>query len=262
MQKLVSLYLIAHKYHFESHETFSRNLLYKHIASFIDSAQPWPIIQPNYFETCAQSQLQALLRIVSQEKEASTKDSFSQLLQLLWLCRLRKSRESASFAFEVAEERGLRTFLLNLYLDQVKWMDTDSERIKGSTAYNQRVDDLAPHRKLALYHGCWSLRRYWSETKLTAFERNFACSSSLRQGWHACQIIWKTAWTTKTAVEHQLPIFRPLRNLIGVETEIRRIEKESKVHAPCALQAITDMIAELKNTLADHFIGPPPNDNN
>ncbi|KAF8182328.1 hypothetical protein BJ912DRAFT_978611 [Pholiota molesta] len=228
MQKLVSLYLIAHKYHFDC----------------IDRAQLWPVIRPHYFETCSQHQLQSLLRIVSQEKDASTKDSFSELLQILWICRLHKSHESNSFAFEVAEERGLRTLALNLYLDLIKKMETDSERIEGSTAYIQKTDDLAPHRKLALYQGYWSLRRYWSEAKVTAFEKEFACSSSLGN--------WHDSWSTKIAVEHQLPIF--------LEAEIRKSVNESKVNASCAVQAIADMVDELKTTLADHFLGPRPND--
>jgi hypothetical protein len=244
IEKLVSLFLIAQKYQFESHEKFARGLLETHCSDI--NKKPAHIQE--YFISCPEERLKALLKITSLTDEA-TDLSLGSMIQKVWLFRFhKKTAESMSYALDVAEMLGLRSFTGELYYDCLTTVY--SERINGSVAYKHPVDDLTPHQKSAFFFGHWSLQRYWSDFMKTP-RKKFNCPSS--QPSHDCNRVWKAMWP-----EFKLQIagdyLDPLANL---KTCLLLVTSENK-KTDCVESYINEMIMELANSLADHFIGPLP----
>lgn len=248
IEKLVSLYLIAQKYQFESHEKFARGLLKTHCSNINNK----PAHIQEYFVSCSQERLKALMKITSLTDEA-TDLSLGSVIQKVWLFRFeQKPGESMSYALDVGEMLGLRSFMGKLYYDLLTTVS--SERIKGSMVYNHPVDDLTPPQRSAFFHGHWSLQRYWSDL-MKAPRKKFKCPSS--QPSHGCNRVWKDIWP-----QFKLNIagdrLDPMENLRFclrlVTSENEETFREKNIS--CVESYINEMIVELENSLADHFLDP------
>jgi hypothetical protein len=239
--KLVSLYLVANRYLFLDHANFAKELLEQHYEKSDDAG---------YFMTCDIDRLQSAMRIAARGEAAEEDSEFYQLLMKAWLHRIEGGGEPSSCAFDFAEALGLRRFLGELYYLELKKIEP--ERVEGSSAYAHPVINLPPHRKLALYQGSWSLRYYWAEARREAMNKRFICA---HRDQHACQRVWSECWATADLSMYETPIpsFDPRRELIWVANKLPLLVNNRK---DCASDTIEDMIDELKDNLADHFLGP------
>ncbi|KAF9483577.1 hypothetical protein BDN70DRAFT_918313 [Pholiota conissans] len=253
MKNLVSLYLIAQKYHFDAHESFARDLLRQHCSAIQAGSSP----NPNYLFSCPESRLEDMLRIAAFTEETSVADaeSFLFVLQKVWIIRLKDTNESAAFALGVGEELGLRDFMAGLYYLELTRMK--SELVEGSTAYVHPVSDLTPHQKLILYQGYWSLRQYWIRRWDLLQKKSLNCSDKTE---HACRFIWQASWERFKADEFSSDTFDPLQLLANIASNINEYGAEwSETKKPhCAIRAIEKMQVSLKKNLAEHFLGPLP----
>ncbi|KAF8182323.1 hypothetical protein BJ912DRAFT_1124225, partial [Pholiota molesta] len=253
IEQLVSLYLIAQKYQFKSHEKFARGLLRTHCSNI--SGKPAEIQE--YFISCSQERLEALMKITSLTNEA-TDLSLGSIIQAVWLFRfIQKPEESMSYAVGVAETLGLRSFMGKLYYQLLT--TAHSERYEGSVAYEDPVNDLTPPQKSAFFLGHWSLQQYWSDL-MKAPRKKFSCPSS--QPSHDCNRVWKDLWPKfklKMIGDSLDPVFdlKSYRQMV-LSASIVCIETVSVKNISCAESYINEMIMELENSLADHFLGPLP----
>ncbi|KAF9483624.1 hypothetical protein BDN70DRAFT_891683 [Pholiota conissans] len=255
IKNLVSLFIIAQKYHFESHESFSRNLLRKHCASL----ESKPTSKFNYFRKVPESRLQTLLRIaVLTEKsyELDKEDSLTSLLQSIWIKRLEDKNDLIRSALTVGEDLGLRKFVAELYyleLTRTKPLSLDDH----SLAYAHPVVDLGVTQKLALFQGSWSLRCYWSKMVSSFRAKPFAC---VKNKDHQCGDVWDDSWAEYISRASNPEPFDPLEGLSKINdiiVDAGERDKEGRAY-DCAMQAIDTMKTGLKDSFAEHFLGPLP----
>jgi hypothetical protein len=253
VEKLVSLYLIAHKYHFESHESFARHLIGRHCV-ISPNGTPHSSPTQTYFTKCAESRFQTVLRIATLTEPApAQKESFAYALQRMWIYRLKHTRESIAYALEVGESLGLRNFVGELYYLELTRMKPVPVDNTGAYALPDN-DDLAPHQKLVLYQGNWSLRYYWSKLREEAPKTGMGCT----QLTHYCQHVWKRSWERCRLREILAKSFDPWKELLNVAKEISTVAEQEELVADCAVTSINNLITDLKNNIAVHFFGPLP----
>ncbi|KAF8204625.1 hypothetical protein BJ912DRAFT_2907 [Pholiota molesta] len=260
IQKLVSLFLISHKYHFEAHETFARDLLAKHCSTFIarHPFNPRFLIprQRHYFNRCPESRLEAILRIVILTEQ--TFELPPSLIQKIWKNRLKEANASISYALGVGEALGLREFVGELYYIELTRMKPMP--LEGSPAYVYPViSALEPHQKLALYQGSLSLRWYWSNTLQMSRSQleQFKCDDDSDGEWHHCLSVWREGWKEVDYNGWDSRPFDPLKEMSKVVSRIMERGHEEGSWAPCALPLIAHMQECLEENIADHFLGPP-----
>ncbi|KAF8204622.1 hypothetical protein BJ912DRAFT_2800 [Pholiota molesta] len=254
IQKLVSIFLISHKYHFEAHETFARDLLSKHCRTLIAK----PNSKHNYFNRCPESRLEAILRIVILTSQTRNFPLHPSTIQNIWTNRLEQTKGSISCALGVADALGLRKFVGELYYIELTRMKPVP--LQGSPAYvHPVVSALESHQKLALYQGNWSLRYYWSKTLKMAqsqpeLSKRLECVDPNGVSGHFCPAIWKAAWKEIDGNQWDSSPFDPLKEILKVYTQI---VGRNDVRAPCAVNSIQSIVDDLKDNIADHFLGPP-----
>lgn len=250
IQNLVSLYLISHKYHFEAHETFARDLLRQHcVALTAEPSTAEPSTANYFFLQCSESRLHSLLQIARFTEKTNKSEHFRFALQKIWLQRLRKTMASTSFALGAAEVLGLRPFMAELYylaLTRLK-----PALVEGSIAYAHPITGLSSHQELVLYRGSWTLRCYWSNVTAVVWQKKFECSNLDN---HVCQQVWDGRWNTCIAESDSRP-FDPLQELWNIRDSMTDVDER---HIPCAMFAILLMIRQLRHSFATHFLGPLP----
>jgi hypothetical protein len=132
--------------------------------------------------------------------------------------------------------------------------------LQGSPAYvHPVVSALESHQKLALYQGNWSLRYYWSKIlKMAQFQpelsKRLECVDPNGVSGHFCPAIWKAAWKEIDGNQWDSSPFDPLKEILKVYTQI---VGRNDVRAPCAVNSIQSIVDDLKDNIADHFLGPP-----
>ncbi|KAF8182320.1 hypothetical protein BJ912DRAFT_978596, partial [Pholiota molesta] len=216
-QELVSLYLIAHKYHFESHESFARHLIGRHCVISPNGphiARPHRPTSPNAPRAASNR-----LRIATLTEPApAQKESFAYALQRMWIYRL-KHTASPSRTRSSGRVAGLRNFVGELYyleLTRMKPVPVDN-----TGAYASRKRDLAPHQKLVCIRGTEAPKTGMGCTQLTHY-----CQ-------HLREILAKS--------------FDPWKELLNVAKEISTVAEQEELVADCAVTSINNLIPTENN---------------
>ncbi|KAF9481108.1 hypothetical protein BDN70DRAFT_931125 [Pholiota conissans] len=251
--KIVSLYLISHKYHFESHENFAREILERH--------RPDALEEPNYFIldyflNCPESRLESLIKVASSTENPASEHSLTSGIQTFWIWRLRLIGTSVSYALRVAEALGLRRFIGELYYFVLCESMDQPSTIQGSTAYIRPSTDLTPRQRLALFEGSWSLHPYWLNTVSAPFH-TFNCPAHRH---HGCNRIWKEFWPKYKASIAEM-FFDPLQFLRDIEPGVTQVNgklSDGILVISCIAPYVNAKINVLEESLADHFLGPMP----
>ncbi|KAF9483622.1 hypothetical protein BDN70DRAFT_873706 [Pholiota conissans] len=249
MKKLVSLYLIAHKYHFETHESLARHLIHKSCTTNSAPTKTQSVSPAHlYFAKCPESRLRSVMQIATLTRKADN-GALAIALQRLWIQRLQQTSESVSTALEAGETLGLRNFLAeSYYLELIR---TKPVSVPGSDAYALHVhEDLTPRQKLTLYQGNWSLRIHW--TKIVDEAPKPFGNPSLDGE-------WKAAWERLSRREAIRKTFDPLEALATLRRELTSVASQLRVVNFAPLYAAVDRItSEIKTSLPVHFLGPIP----
>ncbi len=233
--------MIVHKYHFESHEKWARDLLKAHLRHTSCS------VVHDYLVSCPSQRMENLMRV------AHTVEAFSlqKSVRIAWLYRLKQDpKETLTHALRVAEELQDRAFQEDIYYAEL--MRTQVLIAPGSTACVSAPTDLLPHQKLALYQGFWSLKNYWEHTLRTCLRKRFTCPPT-----HICNQEWKRIWRDYRAKMLEIS-FDPLKILTGMESELEALLASSDNSVVCAFDHINTLVEALEETLDDHFLGPEP----
>ncbi|KAF9483620.1 hypothetical protein BDN70DRAFT_990307 [Pholiota conissans] len=247
--QLVLLYLIANKYHFASHEKFAGLLIQRYCQSAASS-----MIQ-GYFKMCLEAQLCSVLRIASLTREPPQGPLSTVSIQQQWLQLWNCTRESIACASKTAETLGLRDFQMELfYLELTRMKPTP---VPGSSAYVLPThEDLAPHQKLILYQGNWSLRINWSKVRNEALKKTFP-NSELGP-------LWRAAWEKSSERETRLGMFDQGLELATLEMEfstqsnliLAQVDLSLNI---CPMSTLDQMLADLVHAnLPIHFLGTNP----
>ncbi|KAF9483564.1 hypothetical protein BDN70DRAFT_873634 [Pholiota conissans] len=248
IQNLISLNLIAQKYHFEAHEKFTRELLCKHCHTFVDS--PGKFRRDNYLRICPESRLNFLLRIFSMTDPTTSKaSSLTLALSNVWHLRLEKQGEPVSLALEVGESLGLRDFVAKLYYLQLSRMDWMP--LENSIAFAHPATGLSQRQEVILFRGSFSLIFWWSRMRLKIAQKKFECPS-----FHGCQKAWEQSWDFWISPELEFDNFNPIDVMETIEEAVS--DSHYAGITLCAINAIQEMQSDLIDSLADHFLGPLP----
>ena len=261
-----NLLSICHKYHFETYEKWASQLLLKHCVN-IEGKNRYLDIQPF-------SELENILRI-------SVRINLYKLTEAVERSFLRKLQERPSLsvarALNLAEELGLRKFQGRLYYHE--YTREPIIRFKSSTAYAFPPGDLTPAQTLALLRGAFSLSEYWknlpSIIQYVKIPQTRSCAKKGKS--HAdCQAQWEAYWTPQSlkqvlttpafsfgTFEPAVPRPRHPGPLEGLDTLQDSFRLAPTISVPfsrlglnCCRRAISVLIEELHDTLADHFLGP------
>ncbi|KAF9481105.1 hypothetical protein BDN70DRAFT_563680 [Pholiota conissans] len=247
--KITCLYLIAHKYHFESHEQFARKVIIAHCSDIKDAS---PDIRTHFTE-CFPNHLESLLRIACLTESGSNDSSLSSILQDIWVFRMYDTKrfQNPSQTLSLAQSLGLRRFLGRLYYFLLRCTWGHNPSIEGSTAYLRTDLNLPLEQRIAVYEGYWSLQQYWSNF-LNAPPKTFQCPVLRR---HACDRVWKGYFSMHRGDFNQR-IFDPLAFLGQMETQVIKFNERQYgvLSIDCVITYLRQKRKELEDTLADHFL--------
>ena len=154
-----------------------------------------------------------------------------------------------------------------LYYQELVRQEAFSATIKSSTAYSFSAKNLTEKQCLALFRGYWSLSRYWKalpqalRTKLLPRLASCAGGSAHAQ----CQATWTSTWCVDSFNQKVDPSphnFGPLEKLERILPPLpslfsffNTVPSQSNL-TPCGLSELDKIIKQLRDTLADHFLGP------
>ena len=274
LKLILGLFSISHKYRLESLQTFATQLLVLHST------------HPN--TTCRTPELEHILRL------AIRNDAFllTKVVEQALLRRLEDGDQTVSIArlITLAEELGMRKFQGILYYHElVREESSIIFKFPSSTAYNIPHTNLTEKQSLALFRGYRSLLRYWHQLPGAVREKKLS-QLALCKDHHKCQSEWDSAWSVETIKKrdpfsHNLDILASLKTVqaprpntsnpipfsfaLNSKTPATSTPNPFFVTATpvvfppntqllmrqCGQKELSDLIKQLKDTLADHFLG-------
>ncbi|KAF9481106.1 hypothetical protein BDN70DRAFT_563668 [Pholiota conissans] len=160
-----------------------------------------------------------------------------------------------TYALHVAETLGLRRFIGNLYYLELVSSKMRTKEIEGSTAFVHPTHDLTPSQRLTLYEGGWSLQRYWLKHVNAPIEV-FNCPPDDE---HSCNELWKSLWP-QYIVDLADKSFDPLDFLSDLPEFVTSMNEDcfDGADISCLQFYVRNNIRRLRDSLADHFLGPLP----
>jgi len=252
LKLILNLFLISHKYDFESLQTFATQLLIYHCTP------------PK--TTCRTPELEDILRLAIRNRALPLTKVIEQAL----LCRLEEDQTiSIAQLITLAEELGMREFQGKLYYHElIREEASVLLKIPSSTAYDFPSTNLTEKQSLALFRGYRSLLHYWQDLPGRVRKKKLFQFTSCKNH-HKCQSEWDSAWSAET-VQNRDP-FPPLNfDILASLEKIQTSAPDGFVTAApivfgqpntqpwmraCGQKELGDLIKQLKDTLADHFLG-------
>ena len=200
----LNLFSISHKYHFESLETWAKELLVHHCIpngdgkhSILDSPH---ICNELMLRLAIWTNLDALSRAAENALVNRLKDHFDS--------------DSLIRSLALAEELGMRKFQSRLYYNELMRRESLQTGIQLLTASTQ-TNNFTEKQSHALFRGYWSLTRYWKD--LPSIVRNRPLPSLTSCEDHGrCQNEWNIKWAVDKFNQHIDPSpldFGPLQKL-------------------------------------------------
>lgn len=215
--------------------------------------------------TCRTLELEDILRLAIRNKSIPLAKVIEQAL----LCRLKDDQTiSTAQLITLAEELGMRDFQGKLYYHELIREEASFVlKIPSSTAYNFPCTNLTETQSLALFRGFRSFLHYWQDLPGRARKNKLSQLTSCKNH-HKCQNEWDSAWSVE-AIKSRDP-FPPHFDILASLEKIQTSAPDAFVAAApivfglpnaqpwmraCGQKELSDLINQLKDTLADHFLG-------
>ena len=155
-------------------------------------------------------------------------------------------------------------------------------KIPSSTAYNFSCTNLTEKQSLSLFRGYRSLVRYWQQLPGAVRGKKLPRLASCTKDHYKCENEWNSAWSVETiknrdsfptnldilASLEKIQTPRPIPLKPGIPFPLTASSNglipPSVVFGPpnthplmqqCGQKELSDVIQQLKDTLADHFLG-------
>ena len=171
----------------------------------------------------------------------------------------------------LAEKLDMREFQGNLYYHElIREEGSSIFKIPSSTAYDFPCTNLTEKQSLSLFRGYRSLLHYWQHLPGAVREKKLIQLSSCKDH-HKCQREWDSAWSVETLKSRDPfpPNFDILASLENIQTSapdafvtpapiIFGVPSTQSWMRQCGQKELNDLIKQLKDTLADHFLGSRP----
>jgi hypothetical protein len=215
--------------------------------------------------TCRTPELEDILRFAVRNESVPLTKVIEQAL----LCRLKDDQTiSTAQLITLAEELGMREFQGKLYYHElIREEGSFLLKIPSSTAYDFPCANLIEKQSLALFRGYRSLLHYWQDLPGRVRRKKLSQLTSCKNH-HKCQNEWDSAWSVET-VQNRDP-FPPNFDILASLEKIQTSAPDGFVTAApiafgqpntqpwmraCGQKELSDLIKQLKDTLADHFLG-------
>jgi hypothetical protein len=217
--------------------------------------------------TCRTPELEDILRLAIRNRAIPLTNVIEQAL----LCRLKDDQTiSTAQLITLAEELGMRDFQGKLYYHELIMEEASFVlEIPSSTAYNFPCTkfNLTEKQSLALFRGYRSLLHYWQDLPGRVRKKKLSQLTSCKNH-HKCQNEWDSAWSVETFKSRDPfpPNFDILASLEKIQTSapdafvtaapiVFGLPDAQPWMRACGQKELSDLIKQLKDTLADHFLG-------
>ena len=215
--------------------------------------------------TCRTPELEDILRLAIRNGAFPLAKVIEQAL----LYRLAEDQTiSTAQLITLTEELGMREFQGKLYYHElIREEGFSVAKIPSSTAYDFPCTNLTEKQTLALFRGYRSLLHYWQDLPGRVRKKKLSQMSSCKNH-HKCQNEWDLAWSAET-FQSRDP-FPPNFDILALLEKIQTSAPDGFVTAApivfgqpntqlwmraCGQKELSDLIKQLKDTLADHFLG-------
>jgi len=248
---VLNLLSISHKYHFESLETWAKELIFYHCTTNADGKNP-VLDSPRIRDRDLELMLRVSTRINCYTFSGAAENALMNRL------KGRFDRDFFIRNLALAEELGIRKFQGRLYYNELLRQESLQTGIQLSTT--SIYSDLTEKQLFALFRGYWSLTCYWKN--LPSLVRNKPLPSIAACAAHGrCQTLWNDKWSAdnlRLIVDPSPPL--PLEKLEKIRPLLISPRDVSlgfgvKIQ-PCGLRELDEITKQLQGTLADHFLGP------
>ncbi|KAL1745013.1 hypothetical protein HDZ31DRAFT_37367 [Schizophyllum fasciatum] len=253
LARMLDVAEMSNKYHFKAFEKWSIDMVAKFCLRNRKTHE-------DYLTSCPPESIARILRLAV----LCHRQTFQGQIERIWIARL-DSSDSASFthAIEVADSFGLRDFQGHAYYHQLLAMSTDAAPDAGGLSTPFTHSSLNGVQLMRLLSGHWSLTMFWARfaeggVKIPAAS---GCDTA-RHHPNVCVKSWQARWAEAVRSEAVLALrpcdalgkCRALQAILGSESVLHGWANVHCRHN--ALQELQDVVAQLQETLADHFLGP------
>lgn len=244
---VLNLLSISHKYQFDSCEQWAAHLLSKHFTAL--SAEDGTNLFLDDEALFKNSELEAILRLFVRVERPKLREA----VERSYMRRFKSnSPPSIPRSLALAEELGLRSLQGLIYYHLVTSRGPFQHPF--STAYALPSNDLTDKHARNFYRGSYSLSLYWIDRpkvwQTTELPRSLV---HCKHENHArCETEWRALWLTRSLQQKLvgLPVTSGPLEKLGVLLACHR-----SYHQSCIREMLTSLIAELRKTLPDHFLG-------
>ena len=243
---VLDLLSISHKYQFGSCEPWADYLLSKHFTALtVEDGKNAFLDDESLFKN---SDLETILRLFVRVRR-------SQLRQAVERSYMRRFKldnpPSISSSLALAEELKLCSLQASIYYHLVTSRGPFQHPF--STAYALPSNDLTKTQEHNFYRGSYSLSLYWiglpNVCRTTELPRFGYCT---RENHARCESEWRVLWLTRNLEQ----------KLIGLSVTSGPLEKFEALlgfygsyDQACIRNKLSRLIADLRGTLTDHFLG-------
>ena len=249
--RVLNLFSISHKYHFESLETWAKEVLYYHCWCINTDGKNAVLDSPRVCDRDLELMLRVSTRTDCYALSGAAEDALMNRLNG------RFDRDFFIRNLALAEELGMRKFQGRLYYSELVRQESlqTGNQLSTTSIYN----DLLEKQSFALFCGYWSLTCYWKS--LPSLVRNKPLPSIVACAAHGrCQTLWNDRWTADNFRLNVDPSLFPLEKLEKIRPLLNfpgdvSIVSGAKIQ-PCGLRELDEITKQLQDTLADHFLGP------
>ena len=252
LDKLISVFLMAQKYHFEDFETWAHDLLVEHCAV----SDLWEESTPNaLLDTAPQSRLDRLLLVYKLKGTRSILDAVSQS----WLRRGKINTQDYLAALRSAEAHESIPLRSRIYFALVSEQPFESQT-PSLAFFLQLPDGFTPVEEARLFRGALSIAKWWRHyfrpTKIRSLPMEQTCQSDYHN--EVCRAFWAGIWGVLQTRSIQTVIPNPLVELSFLREEYAKrpplyLAKYPGRTSVCGVKRAQDMMMKFYHTLGHHF---------
>ncbi|KAJ7023640.1 hypothetical protein C8F04DRAFT_1095352 [Mycena alexandri] len=246
--KLIDTVQIAHKYALEESEKWAVNAI------------TYACVKKKLLRNCAVDVYVALLKLDLLSPMPTVKSH----IRKHWIDRLREGGDKTmtiAHALDTADEIGFRRLLGDLYFLQLQKLDEPADSIPGTQVAQPLPADLNDVHKLRLMTGYRSLSLSWSRIAANPLPLEGTCSLGIACHLAECGPIWTADWDDNVAQMSRLTGGNLLKHVQTFQTALLDhyvANGGCPLVTPTINRQFPELIKTLRQSIADHFLGPEP----